>query len=171
MDEYGSLTLRYLSAIAILIFKPIYSPLIVWLSAYFSYLPLNLFMGAEISGNIIWLGEKSIDYVEACSAIGAYILLGLLILLTNGIKFRKGLKIFFVGALFILAANVIRISILAHLLVTEDINLFLTLHLFTWKILSGVFVALIWVILVRKFNVNGVPIADDFAHLKRKLLN
>ncbi len=170
MGEYDTFVLRYASALAIVLFKSIYSPFIIWLSAYFSYLPLRLMFDARFTGNIIWLGQKSIEYVEACSATGAYMFLALLIFLTNGVSFKKGIKIFYWGALFILAANVIRINILAYLLVAENINLFLTLHLLTWKILSGVFVAFIWILLVKKFNIKGIPIVDDFVFLKNKLL-
>jgi len=170
MGEYDSLILRYLFGIVLVIFKWVYSGLIIGLSAYFSYLPLKLMFNASLVENVIYLGTKSINYVESCSAIGAYIFLGLLILLTRGISFKKGLKMFGWGALFILFANVIRINFLAYLLVMNNINMFVTLHLLTWKLLSGVFVAFIWIILVRKFKVNSIPVYDDFKFLKKELL-
>ncbi len=169
MKDYDSIVLRYCFAVTLVLFKAVYAPLVIGLSAYFSYLPLKLVFGATLVNHVIWLGQKSIEYIEACSATGAYLFLALLILLTYGVSFKKGLTMFGWGALFILVANIIRIDFLAYLLVAENVNMFVTLHLLTWKLLSGVFVAFIWILLVKKFNVQGIPIVSDFKFLKAKL--
>jgi cell division septal protein FtsQ len=63
----------------------------------------------------------------------------------------------------------IRIDILAYLLVNENINLFIGLHLFTWKMLSGIYVALVWIFLVKKYKIKEIPIVGDYNYLKKLL--
>ena len=169
MKYYISLGMRLFVSLMAVWFMGLYSFIILDISAYLSYLPLKLLYNANIADNVIYLGEKSIEYVEACGAVGAYVFLGLLILLTRNINFKKGLKMFFIGAILILFANIIRIDILAYLLIKNDINMFITLHLFTWKILSGVYVALVWIFLVKMYDIKEIPLWSDFKHLKKKL--
>ncbi len=152
------------SAIVLVSFRDIYSWLIVDFSAYISYLSLSPF-GADITGNVISLGSKAINYVEACAAVGAYGLLAILILLTKDVGLKKSVKMFIHGAILILIANIIRIDILAYLLVNENINLFLTLHMIMWKLLSGIYVALVWIYLIRKYHIEEIPIIGDFKEL------
>ena len=166
MRDYLLVIFRAVLALFVVFFKDVFSPLIVSFSAYLSYLSLIPF-GADLNGNIISIGTKAINYIEACAAVGAYVFLVLLILFTRGIDFRKGVKMFLVGALLILVANIIRIDVLAYLLVKNNVNLFLTLHMLTWKILSGIYVAFIWIFLVKKFNVKGIPIVSDFNYLRK----
>ena len=77
---------------------------------------------------------------------------------------------FLVGSFLILVANIIRIDILAYLLVKNNVNLFLTLHMLTWKLLSGIYVAFVWIFLVKKYDVKGIPLISDFKYLKKKSL-
>lgn len=169
MRGYLSVAFRAALALFIVLFKDIFSPLIVSFSAYLSYLSLVPF-GADLNGSVISIGTKAINYVGACAAVMAYVFLLLLILFTRGINFKKGVKMFLLGAFLILVANIIRIDILAYLLVKNNVNLFLTLHLLTWKLLSGLYVALVWIFLVKRFDVKEIPIVSDFKYLRRKSL-
>ena len=169
MMGYLSIVFRAALALFIVLFRDVFSPLIVSFSAYLSYLSLTPF-GADLNMNVISIGTKAINYVEACAAVGAYILLALLILLTRGIDIKKGIKMFLIGVFLILVANIIRIDVLAYLLVQNNVNLFLTLHVLTWKLLSGLYVALVWIFLVKKFNVKEIPIVSDVKYLKKRSL-
>jgi exosortase/archaeosortase family protein len=169
MKNYLDIISRLFVAMLFVLAKPLYGPSIVNISAYLSYIPLKISLGAAISENIITLGLKSIAYVEACAAIGAYMFLGLLILFTRGIAWKLRLKLFGWGSLFILVANIIRIDLLALILVNNGADLFVTLHLFTWKILSGIYVALVWIFLVKKYDIREIPVVGDFKFLKKKL--
>ena len=153
----------------VVVFRGVFSPVVVYLSLWLSYLPLALFFGASLSGNVIFLWGKSIEYVEVCSALGAYVLLLVLILLTKNIGFWRGFKMFFLGAFLILLANILRIDVLMYLFARNNVDLFITLHLITWQLLSGVYVALVWIFLVWKFNVKEVPIISDLRELKKLL--
>ena len=169
MKDYLDIISRLVLSIFFILAKPIYSSSIVNISAYLSYIPLKISIGASIIDKVIIVGLKSINYVEACAAIGAYMFLGLLILFTRGMTWKLRLKVFGMGSLFILIANIIRIDLLALVLVNNNADLFVTLHLFTWKILSGIYVAFVWVFLVKKFEIIEIPMIGDFKFLKKKL--
>tara|TARA_Y100000310_G_C20686031_1_gene819038 strand:- start:1286 stop:1813 length:528 start_codon:yes stop_codon:yes gene_type:complete len=168
MRYHTAFLFRLITAWVVVAFRGVYAPIVTTFSAYASYIPLSILFGARLSGNVISLSGKSIEYVEACSAIGAYVFLALLILLTGGIEFRKGVKLFAYGSLLILLANIIRIDVLAYLLANNNIDMFLTLHLFIWKIISGIYVALVWIFLVKKYDIKGIPLVDDFKYFLRK---
>ena len=42
---------------------------------------------------------------------------------------------------------------------------FNVVHLFFWKFLSGVYVALVWIFLVKKFKIQNIPVYDDLKTL------
>lgn len=170
MKREFSLILRLVFSIFLIIFASSYSWIITKFSLILSYLQLKLFFNPVIlNDNLIILGSRSIEYVSSCAAVGAYMFLAILILLTGGISFRKGMNLFFVGSLLILLANLIRIDVLAYLLVNENINLFIGLHLFIWKILSGTYVAVIWIYLVKNYKIKEIPIVGDYNYLKKLL--
>ena len=64
--------------------------------------------------------------------------------------------------LLILIANIIRIDILIIALVKYSSNLFNTLHLFFWKVLSTIYVVILWIFLTKLFKIKEVPIYSDF---------
>jgi len=145
--------------------RELISLILVPLTAYVSYAFLFLFFGASIYGTIVSFGSFSVEFVEACAALGAYILMGMLVLLTKDIGFKRGLKVFVIGSLLILIANVLRILLMAFVLKNFSVNLFATLHYFIWNFVSGVYVALVWVGLVYKFKVKNIPIYSDLKFL------
>ena len=106
------------------------------------------------------------EFIEACAATLAYILLGILILLTYGISLKKGIKLFLIGSLLIFIANLIRIEVLIYILVNYGIDYFNTLHLFIWKIVSSVYVALVWIFLCYKYKIKGIPVYSDIKRIK-----
>ena len=121
------------------------------------------YSGNEIAAPIIVKGLKRMEY-------RGYDSVGVATESDNQIELKKGINMFLVGSFLILVANIIRIDILAYLLVKNNVNLFLTLHMLTWKLLSGIYVAFVWIFLVKKYDVKGIPLISDFKYLKKKSL-
>tara|TARA_Y100000310_G_scaffold334123_1_gene413110 strand:- start:1908 stop:2453 length:546 start_codon:yes stop_codon:yes gene_type:complete len=167
---YKILVFRLIFAILIAGNMGFLALIITPLSMWISYVPLFLFFGAGIKGNILNVGSTRIEYIDVCAAVGAYILLALLLSLTKDLKFEKGLRVFFVGSLLILIANVIRIDMMILLLKYYGSDLFDTLHLFVWKFVSTFYVVIVWVFLVNKFKIKEIPIYSDIKFLYEKSL-
>jgi len=136
---------------------------------YLAYAPIKL-LGYSISINqdIVQIGEHSLRFISACTATSAYYLLAILILLTKDIRLKKGIKIFAVGALLILLMNLIRIDILLIVLAEKGINMFRSLHLIFWEVVSSVYVAAVWIFLVKKFGIKKIPALSDMKELYKK---
>lgn len=131
------------------------------------YLIKLLGYSATLSGLQILANSHELTFIPACAAASAYILLGVLILLTKDIQLKTGLKMFLLGSLIILIANIIRIDSLIIILFEGGKNYFDTLHLFIWKILSSIFVAVVWIYLVKKFKIKNIPIISDIKALRK----
>ena len=115
-----------------------------------------------VDGYLIKVAGHELLFNLPCNANYAYLLLALLVLLTN-IDFKKSIKLFLIGSLFILTANVLRLNILIYVLINYGITLFNTLHLFFWKVLSTIYVILVWIFLVYKFKIKEIPV---YSYLK-----
>ena len=169
MNYTYNLVIRLISAILIalfganLLFKILFIPML-YLS-YLLLLPYNL----VLINNILSIGDKHLEFISACIATSAYLLLGILILLTKDIDFWKGVKIFLLGALILFLVNMLRIYILALVLINFDIYLFKTLHLFFWQVFSTAFVILLWLGLTKYFKIKTIPIYSDFKYLKEHI--
>jgi len=133
-----------------------------WWTVRLSSVMFQLFHDSVAAvGNVFVVENQVIELIPACVAASAYLLLALLIVLTRGMSFKKGLTLFFVGSVLILVANVIRIEILVALLLKSDVNYFEQLHLFFWKVLASVYVAGVWIFLSKKFKVKEIPVYSD----------
>lgn len=100
-------------------------------------------------------------FIPACVAASAYLLLLLLTFLTD-IDFSKAVKMFLLGVIFIFAGNLLRIDFLIFILLKYGSQLFRTLHLFVWDVVSTLYVVLVWIILTKIFKVKEIPIYSDF---------
>lgn len=141
-----------------------------WWTIQLSAVLISLLHGTTfLDGNLLYVQGKLIEFIPACIAAGAYLLLALLIVLTRGMTLKKGLYLFFFGSLLILVANVIRIEILVALLLKEGVNYFETLHLLIWKVVSSVYVAAVWIFLCWKFKVREIPVWSDLVALSPSL--
>jgi|TARA_Y100000310_G_C20607932_1_gene776503 exosortase/archaeosortase family protein len=94
----------------------------------------------------------------------AYYLLFVLMIGIKQLNWKKGLKMFFVGSLLILAMNVLRIVIL--IIISEELgkNYFDAVHLLFWTLVSGVYIAFVWIFLVKKFKVDKIPFYSDLKY-------
>lgn len=169
MRSLWVLGLRWLSSLLLAVFYPlfyvVFSPLTLWVS----YGILQLFVDATLTGTTILAGGKTLVFVQACTAASAYLLLALLILLTRGISLRTGVKLFLLGSALIFAANILRIQFLFYLLFAVGKNYFETLHLLIWKVLSSVYVAVVWIFLTWRFKIQETPLMSDFQYILKKI--
>lgn len=136
---------------------------------YLSYIPLKL-LGYDISinNNFITIAGNTLRFIAACTATSAYYLLAILILLTKDMNIRRGLKIFITGALLILLMNIIRVDILLIVLAEEGLNLFASLHLIFWEFVSSLYVAAVWIFLVKYYRIKNIPAISDIKELYKK---
>lgn len=164
-----NLIARLVFALFLTIFNNLFYSFLGPITLYGSYFLTGLFYKASLNGEILQVSGFDLKFIPACAAVSAYILLVILILLTKGIGFKKGIIMLLIGALMIYSANLIRIEILIWLLVNKGIDYFKTLHLFFWKILASIYVAIVWIFLTKVFKIKTIPFYSDFVFLYKKL--
>lgn len=130
---------------------------------------LNLFYDATLNGEVISVAGHTLRFIPACVAAAAYLLLSILILLTKDLDFWMIVKLFLAGSLLIFAMNIIRLEMLMFVLLEFGKDYFDTLHLFFWKIVASVYVALVWVFLVYRFRIKEVPLYSDLRFLVNRI--
>lgn len=138
-------------------------------TVYVSYVPIKLLgYGISINGDLISIGGHSLKFIEACTATSAYYLLAVLILLTKDVGLKKSIKMFAAGTALIFLMNVLRVDISLVILMERGVNLFKTIHVFFWEVVSSVYVAAVWVFLVRKYKIKSMPVISDAKELYKK---
>ncbi len=141
-----------------------------WITIHYSwFLALMFHGGAVLEGNMLLVGGETIEFIPACIAASAYLLLALLILLTKGISWKKGIVLFVIGSVLILIGNLVRIEILIALLIGKHVNYFQSLHLVFWKLLSSGYVAAVWIALCVWFKIKEIPVYSDFKTLMKHI--
>lgn len=159
--------IRYILLLSLAIFGlkiiyPLISPITFKTSFYslFYYSPLLL------DSTSFSIENFKLNFVPACTAASAYLLLTLLTLGVD-LKPKKAIKILLLGSLLIFTANIVRIDILVITLVEFGSRAFDTIHLFFWKILSSIYVVLVWIFLTKYFKIKEIPIYSDFKRILR----
>lgn len=171
MKHEKSLVIRTLIAILVTLlysyFYAIFNPATI----YSSWFLLRIFgYNAIINGMTLLVNGGGFAFIAACIALSAYYLLFLLVIFTKGLGLKKSLKLFFLGALLILAMNAVRIDLLIVLFLEAGMDWFNAVHMLFWKFISGVYVALVWIFLIRKYKVKEIPIYSDLKELFNKSL-
>lgn len=171
MKHEYSLIIRVLIAILVTalyeFFYIIFNPATI----YSSWFLLKLLgYDADVSGINMTINGAKFIFIEACIALAAYYLLFLLVIFTKGLGFRKSVKLFLLGSLLILAMNIIRIDLLIVLFLEAGKKWFGAVHMIFWKFIAGIYVALVWIFLVRKFKIKEIPIYSDLKTLYDKSL-
>lgn len=162
------LVIRLVLAISLALSYPLLYKILIPSTLYPSfYLLKALGYEASLSGINILTNSHSLTFIPACAAASAYILLGILILLTKDIKRKTGIKMFLIGSIIILIANIIRIESLMLILINGGKNYFETLHLFIWKVLSSIFVAFVWIFLIKRYKIKSIPLISDYKSLRK----
>ena len=146
--------------------------ILIWPSIILPYILLKIFgFDVSLSMNIftniftIYSGNYALEFVEACVASSAYYLLTLLILMTKDIPFKRMLRMFIVGSLLILAMNIFRVVLIITVLLTFGGSWFNIIHLTFWKLVSTLYVFLVWILLIRWYKINNIPIYSDVKYL------
>ncbi|MEK6934322.1 MAG: pacearchaeosortase [Nanoarchaeota archaeon] len=163
------LFIRYLFALffVLLGFK-IINTIIGPITFYLSYLTLIYFSPELVSSTSFIINQIKLTFIPACNATGAYVLL-IILTLTTGLPLKKYFKLLLQGFFIIFIFNLIRIDLLIYLLINGYSNLFETLHLFIWKILSTIFVVILWIFLTRINKIENIPIYTDYKKILKIL--
>lgn len=167
MKYIKKLVIRLVLAVILTLSYQLLYKILIPATLYPSFYILKLIYKAELVNNSIITNSHSLTFIPACAAASAYILLGILILLTKDIKLKTGIKMFLLGSLLILLANILRIEALILILVNGGKNYFETLHLFIWKVLSSVFVAAVWIFLIKLYKIKSIPIVSDIREIRK----
>ena len=172
MKYTSKLVIRLSLIILVTLFYGYYLDFLRPITLYLSVISMNLIgyntiADLEMARFIIQTSEVYgvINLIPACIAVSAYYLLFLLVSFTKDLSLKKSLKIFFSGFLILLLANVLRIIFLTLVRIKFGKYWFDALHLGMWYFVSGIFVALTWVFLVKKFKIKEVPFYSDFKYL------
>ncbi len=171
MQNYTKrLIIRMLLLLFIIFFsKDILFPILEFLTIKLSYILLLPLNPQIVNYTTFTIRSHLIEIVPACIALSAYILLYILILSTKDIQREKLFKLFIIGTSSLLIINIIRIDLLIYMLTLMGSRLFETVHLFFWKILSGVVVVFIWIYLIRKYKIKNIPIYSDVKYLLKRI--
>jgi len=167
LDYFLSLTIR-LIIIFLLLILPI-NHIINPITTNTSNFILSKFTETNLENNIIQIGNHNLEFVDACTATSAYILLIILILLTPKINLKKRIKILATGIISLILLNILRISFSAYLLLNFSKDTFEATHLIFWKILSTIFVAGLIILIWKIFKIKQIPVYDEYKELKSKL--
>lgn len=167
MEKEGylkGLLLRVMAAFAMLFGYNIIYAVSALFTLHFSYFFFSIFVPSALIGNKIATLTNSFEFIPACVATSAYILLALLVFLTKDISWNERLQMIVYGWLAILAFNLLRIELLLLTFFRLEAA-YDTLHLFVWKFMSTAFVVLLWLGLARVYKVKSIPVYSDIKAL------
>ncbi len=128
---------------------------------------LNLFFDVTLTGNIVQLGDLSIEIIGACVAGAAYYFLLILNLTTPKIKIRRRLKIMGFSFGIFLLINILRIFILSIIYLFNN-PIYEFTHALFWYLGSTIFVVAIWFWAVKEFKIKRIPFYSDLKFLYSK---
>lgn len=164
-EKYAwDLLLRIIAAFAFGIGYKVLYAIIAPLTLHWSYFFFNIFVPSALIGNTIQTPATSFNFIPACVAVSAYILLAMLILLTKGIQWNERLQMLVYGSLAILAFNIIRIELLLFTYFRLE-PAYDSVHLFVWKFMSTAFVVVLWLALAKAYKVKSIPVYSDVKYI------
>lgn len=165
--EY-SLVVRVVLAISIFLLRDMFYAIFSPLTLFFSFVllrDLGYNPTINLATDTIIVYGHTLNFIPACTAASAYLLLVLLIILTKEIRLSTRIYMFLLGSFLILSMNIVRIDILIIALIKYSKDFFDTLHLLFWKIISTVFVAFVWILLSVIFKIKTIPVVSDIIYL------
>ena len=169
MKYLKRLGLRLGFGVVFMLFYGFYYNLLTPLTVYPSYFLIDLLYDANLINGAIFIENHVINFIPACIAVVAYALLFFLIIFTKDISLKKSVDMFLVGSVLILIMNILRIDLLLIILVEGGSDLFDKFHLLFWNFVSGVYVAFVWIFLVKKFKISRIPIVSDIKELYKRI--
>ena len=161
--ELDALIRYILCFIPISLFTLILTPITVYGSSL-----LLFFYNPETSGIVMTIKDIAFVFIEACIASYAYWLIMALTLTTKNIIWKTRIKMIFTGFILILIMNYLRIIVLVIARINATIQTYDIIHTFFWKFLSGVYVAIVWIILIKIYKIEKIPVYDDLKYLYKK---
>lgn len=159
MKKAGFIVLRYFLAVILALCLPLFYIILKPITIYSIYFITNLIYNSSLQGIILIVNSHSIQFIDACIAGSAYLLLLILNLLTP-MNYKKRIKIIVIDFLLFYIFNIARILILIILLVNNNAIFDIT-HKITWYGISTIFVLLIWFFNIKIFNLKTIPIYSD----------
>lgn len=169
MQYWSRLVIRLIFGLFFVLFYGVFYEILRVLTVYPSYFIINLFYPIGLVGNSLFFGGNIVNFIPACIAAIAYALLFFLVIFTKDIGFGRSVKIFIFGSLLILVMNILRIDILLFVLFEFGDNMFDNVHLLFWHFISGIYVAFVWIYLVKKFKVRSIPVVSDVKYLYKRI--
>jgi len=164
-----SIFVRYTLALLVAIFSNWFLFVLTPLTLYGSYFLLKTIYEVTLMGNVIIIGGSSFNIISACTALVAFILLAVLVLTTRRMSLKERIKIFLIGSLIVYLANILRIFVLVVVYMQFGEYYFDAVHLVFWHIVSTLFVAITWIVLVEFYKIKSVPIYSDIKFILRYL--
>lgn len=151
-------------AVSVSVFYFIFKPLTVWPV----YAILKIFYDIKLVriSSIVVAGHE-IEFIDACIAGSAYLLLFLLNIMTREISLKKRIFIFLFDCIVLLLINVLRLVILIAMLVDNSVAFDLT-HKIFWHVMSTIFVIAIWFFSVWLFKLKAIPFYSDVKFILEK---
>lgn len=168
-QDYSEMFLRYLIILLIaipnlFIFYKIFTPLTIYPVYFF----LGLFFETILVGTTILTNNVPLQIVNSCVAGSAYYLLFMLNFSTPRVKLLKRIKILLASFLAFLSINIIRITALSFLALSDS-SLFEVTHKLSWYALSILFVTGIWFAIVRIYSIKQIPFYSDLKLLYKEI--
>jgi exosortase/archaeosortase family protein len=164
-NYYSDLFIRLFAILLVTINFNLFYVVLAPITLYLSYFIINIFYDAVIIGHSIGVSGFGFNIIDACVAGAAYYLLFFLTIGLKDSSWTKRAKMFFSGALILLVVNVLRIFTLVFLNLEFGRSYFEAVHLLFWNFMSGIFIFLIWLFLIKKFKVDGIPFLLDIKYL------
>lgn len=143
---------------------------------YWIFLPITIIgtwfilqpYSPTLVGNELIVNNNGYIFVEACIASTAYWLFWVLAMFTKGISWKKRAKVIVSCFLLFTFVNVLRVVGLVLISLHYGSYWFDVVHVASWKFVSGVMVAGIWIFVVWLYKVDAIPLWDDLKFLWKK---
>ena len=165
------LILRYTTALLLGLFISLFYKIFTPLTLKTLYLFLSMASTSIVlHGSIFSINGFTVNIIPACVSGSAYYLLVVLNMLTPmGIIKRISFLISNLFLFFIF--NILRILFLIYLLIVHTpISLYNTIHKFLWIFVSTILVLSIWLLSMKLFNVDKIPLSSDIHYILSKLV-
>lgn len=137
------------------------------ITLYTTFILLNLFGEIHLFNNSFWFNNNIFVLVPACIGGSAYYLLLILNLSTPDIKLSTRIKILFFSFLTLFLFNISRILLMVYIYGNKYFEI---VHLTIWYILSTILVFLLWISLVKIYNIKKIPIYSDIKTLYKMII-
>ncbi len=143
---------------------------------YFLFFPITIYVcyflllsyHPLLTKDALTLGGRSFVFLEACIASAAYWLFWVLIVSLKDVNVKKKIKALLSCYFLFFLMNIFRIILLIFISLKFGDKWFDLVHLTFWKFVSGVYVALVWIIVIKIYKINAVPLYDDLKFFYKK---